>query len=88
MTVASCAFLISLSLGERAGVRETIMVPTTYIFRGGVGAMIVRAAEKIIIRSYLIFFCLEDMRLVVDLEAQRTIGAEGGDSDMNSRLRR
>ena len=40
--VAPRALLISLSLWERAGVRETIMVPTTDIFRGGVGAMIVR----------------------------------------------
>jgi len=39
--VAPRVLLISLSLWERAGVRETIMVPTTYTFRGGVGAMIV-----------------------------------------------
>jgi len=55
--VAPRALLISLSRWEttawmqevaqrieqlpRVGVRETIMVPTTYIFRGGVGAMIV-----------------------------------------------
>ncbi len=39
--VAPGALLISLSLRERAGVRETIMVPTTYILRGGVGTMIV-----------------------------------------------
>jgi hypothetical protein len=29
----------------RVGVKETIMGPTTYIFRGGVGTMIVRAAD-------------------------------------------
>jgi len=40
--VAPRALLISLALWERAGVRETIMVPTTYILKGGVGAMIVR----------------------------------------------
>jgi len=56
--VAPRALLISLSLWEttawmqevaqrmeqlpRVGVRETIMGPTTYIFRGGVGTMIVR----------------------------------------------
>ncbi len=39
--VAPRALLIALSLWERVGARETIMVPTTYIFRGGVGAMIV-----------------------------------------------
>ena len=38
------ALLISLSLWARAGVREAIMVPTTYIFRRGVGAMIVGKA--------------------------------------------
>ena len=40
--VAPRALLISLALWERVGVRETIMGPTTYIFRGGVGTMIVR----------------------------------------------
>ena len=40
MKVAPRALLISLSLWERVGVRETIMAPTTDIFRGGVGAMI------------------------------------------------
>ena len=39
--VAPRAPLISLYLWERAGVRETIMVLTIYIFHGGVGAMIV-----------------------------------------------
>jgi hypothetical protein len=41
MKVARSALHISLSLWERVGVRETIMAPATYIFRGGAGAMIV-----------------------------------------------
>jgi hypothetical protein len=41
MIVARSALHISLSLWERVGVRETIMAPVTYIFRGGAGAMIV-----------------------------------------------
>jgi hypothetical protein len=44
MKVARSALHISLSLWERVGVRETIMAHATYIFRGGAGAMIVRAA--------------------------------------------
>jgi len=40
--VAPRALLVSLSLWERVGVREAIMVPTTYIVRGGAGAVIVR----------------------------------------------
>jgi hypothetical protein len=43
MKVARSALHISLSLGERVGVRETIMAHATYIFRGGAGAMIVRS---------------------------------------------
>lgn len=35
------ALLIFLSLWERADGWETMVVPTTYIFRGGAGAMIV-----------------------------------------------
>jgi hypothetical protein len=42
MKVARSALHISLSLGERLGVRETIMAHATYIFQGGAGAMIVR----------------------------------------------
>jgi hypothetical protein len=41
MKAARSALHISLSLWERVGVRETIMAPATYIFRGGAGAMIV-----------------------------------------------
>jgi hypothetical protein len=41
MKVARSAFHISLSFGERVGVREKIMAHATYIFRGGAGAMIV-----------------------------------------------
>jgi hypothetical protein len=41
MKVARSAFDISLSLGERVGVKETIMAHATYIFRGGAGIMIV-----------------------------------------------
>jgi hypothetical protein len=39
MKVARSA--LHISLWERVGVRETIMAPATYIFRGGAGAMIV-----------------------------------------------
>jgi hypothetical protein len=39
--VARSALHIFLSLGERVGVRETIMAHATDIFRGGAGAMIV-----------------------------------------------
>ena len=42
VTVAPRALLVSLALWERAGVRETIRVATTDIFRGGLGAMIVK----------------------------------------------
>jgi hypothetical protein len=41
MKAARSALHISLSLWERVGVRETIMAPATYIFRGGAGAMII-----------------------------------------------
>jgi hypothetical protein len=43
MKVTHGALQISLSLGERVGVRETIMAHATYIFRGGADAMIVSA---------------------------------------------
>jgi hypothetical protein len=41
MKVARSALHISFFLGERVGVRETIMAHATCIFRGGAGAMIV-----------------------------------------------
>ena len=44
MKVAPQALPISLSVWERAGVTETSMVPTTYLFWGGAGAMTVGRA--------------------------------------------
>jgi len=41
MKVARSALRISLAHWERAGVRETVMAPATYIVRGGTDAMAV-----------------------------------------------
>jgi hypothetical protein len=40
--VVRSALRIPLALGERAGVRETVMAAATYILRGGADAMAVR----------------------------------------------
>jgi hypothetical protein len=49
--VAPQALPISLSLGERVGVRETVMASATITFRGGAGAMTVRQVkDEVIVR--------------------------------------
>jgi hypothetical protein len=45
--VARSALRIPLALGERAGVRETVMAAATYILRGGADAMAVSRARRI-----------------------------------------
>jgi hypothetical protein len=42
MKVARSALRLPRALGERAGVRETVMAAATYIFRGGADAMAVK----------------------------------------------